>query len=153
MADDAALGEDTTSTLPSLETDAPSSGDLTNAEIAGLVLYFTIHRQSLFFESLMWGVMFWKKTCPIPCSITVNFIRIIEIYSHWNFIYFTIRSAITSQKTQSRTNRKFDRYVYINTNSRALNFFQFKNQNCKNCKPDRKPEPGREIFFPQKLWN
>ena len=43
---------------------------------------------------------------------------------------------------------------YVNTNSSALKFFRFdSNQKYKNRKPDRKPEPGPEIFFPQKLRN
>ena len=41
--------------------------------------------------------------------------------------------------------------VYVNTNSPALKFFRFDNQKYKNRKPDRKPDPGPENFFPQKL--
>ena len=42
---------------------------------------------------------------------------------------------------------------YVNTNSPALKIFRFDNQKYKNRKPDRKPDPGPEKFFPQKLRN
>ena len=43
--------------------------------------------------------------------------------------------------------------VYVNTNSLASKLFRFDNQKYKNRKPDRKPDPGPENFFPQKLRN
>ena len=42
---------------------------------------------------------------------------------------------------------------YVITNSSALKFFRFDNQKYKNRKPDRKPDPGPEKNFPQKLRN
>ena len=58
----------------------------------------------------------------------------------------------TGQETGSRENRKILWInVYVNTNTPASKFFRFDNQKYKNRKPDRKPDSGPEIFFPQKL--
>ena len=75
----------------------------------------------------------------------------IEIFSIWPS---EVQKPETGQETGSRTNLKILwMNVYVNTNSPASKIFRFDNQKYKNRKPDRKPDPGPEIFFTQKLRN